>query len=318
MNPTSTASPSPSPSPPRPDELTFYGPQGRSAWLDVDWREHRRWVTLDDGQPINVVELGEGPPLVFVHGLIGRWTHWVEQLTAFARSHRVIALDLPGFGDSPLPPDGRIFVPSFARTVDRLMEALQLDAATFVGHSMGGFTAVELAIGFPQRVERLLLLSPAGLSTYNDHRSLQLVAQARRFKGIFNSYHAHVAAHAELLARHPRLRRLEPTTNIVTRHPERLPAAYVVEFVRGLAAPGFIDGIEANLNYDYRARLGEIACPTLIVWGAQDRVVTARDAAEYERLIPNARKVIFADTGHMAMIERPAAFNALLEEFLSE
>ena len=73
-----------------------------------------------------------------------------------------------------------------------------------------------------------------------------------------------------------------------------------------------------TLNYDYRDRLGEIACPTLIVWGARDKVVTARDAWEYERLIPNARAVIFEDTGHMAMIERPVAFNALLEEFLGE
>jgi len=295
-----------------------YGPQGRSPWLDVDWREHQRWVILEDDQPINVVELGEGPPLLFVHGLIGRWTHWVEQLTAFAGSHRVIAVDLPGFGDSPLPAQGEISVPIYAHTLARLMEALELSAAAFVGHSMGGFTAVELAIEYPELVERLVLVSPAGLSTYNDRRSLQLVAQARRFKGIFNTYHALVAAHAGLLARHPRLRRLEPTTNIVTRHPDRLPAAYVVEFVRGLAAPGFIDGIEANLNYDYRERLGEIACPTLIVWGERDRVVTAKDADLYERLIPNARKAIFKDTGHMAMIERPAAFNALLEKFLGE
>jgi pimeloyl-ACP methyl ester carboxylesterase len=313
MNPTATA-----PSSLRtPHTPSVYGPPGRSAWLDVDWRAHRRWVMLD-GQPINVVELGKGPPLLFIHGLIGRWTHWVEQLTAFADDHRVIAVDLPGFGDSPLPAAGGISVPIFARTVERLLEALEISAAAVVGHSMGGFTAVELAINFPQRVERLVLVSPAGLSTYNDRRSLQLVAQARRFKGIFNAYHAQVAAHAGLLARHPRLRRLEPTTSIVTRHPDRLPAPYVAEFVRGLAAPGFIDGIEANLNYDYRERLGEIACPTLIVWGRQDKVVTARDAALYERLIPNARKVIFADTGHMAMIERPTEFNALLEEFLSE
>jgi len=187
-----------------------------------------------------------------------------------------------------------------------------------VGHSMGGFTSVELAINYPERVERLVLVSPAGLSTYNNPRSLLILAQARRFKGIFNRYHALVAAHAELFAQRPRLRRWEPTTNLVTRHPDRLPAPFAAELVRGLAAPGFIDGIEVTLDYDYRDRLGEIACPTLIVWGARDKVVTARDAAEYERLIPNARAVIFADTGHMAMIERPHRFNALLEEFLSE
>ncbi len=313
MNPTVTASPSLL----RPDDPLVYGPQGRSRWLDVDWREHQRWVILD-GQPINVIELGEGPPLVFLHGLIGRWTHWVEQLTAFAPSHRVIAVDLPGFGDSPLPAQGGISVPIYARTIERLMEALEISAAAFVGHSMGGFTSVELAINFPERVERLVLVSPAGLSTYNNPRDVKVLSLIRRFRWFALTGQALVAANGELLARRPRLRLWEPVTNLVTRYPDRLPAPFVAEFTRGLAPPGFIEGMAANQDYDYRERLGEIACPTLIVWGDRDNVVTAKDAEIYEQLIPNARKVIFDDTGHMSMIERPAAFNALLEEFLRQ
>lgn len=294
-----------------------YGPSGRSPWLDVDWREHQRWVRVGD-QPLNVIELGEGPPLVFIHGLIGRWTHWVEQLTVFAVDHRVIALDLPGFGHSPSPTVERISVPYYARLVAKLLEAIEVDAAAVVGHSMGGFTAVELAINFPQLVERLVLVSPAGLSTYNDPRILRLLAQARRLERVMNSYGRTAAAHAQLLARRPRLRLLEPNTRVVTRHPDRLPPEYVEEFVRGLGTAGFIDGIEANASYDYRERLAEVVCPTLIVWGIQDKVVTYRDAEVYGRLIPNARNVLYEDTGHMAMIERPAAFNELLERFLDE
>jgi pimeloyl-ACP methyl ester carboxylesterase len=312
VNPTATASPSL----PRPDDPPVYGPQGRSRWLDVDWRKHQRWVILD-GQPINVIELGEGPPLVFVHGLIERWTQWVEQLSTFADKHRVIAMDLPGFGDSPMPAE-KISISGYARMIEKLLDVLQLSAAAFVGHSMGGFTSVELAINFPERVQRLVLVSPAGLSTYNNSRNLLLVAQMRRFRQIVDPYHARLAAHAELLARRPRLRLLDPTTHIVARHSDRLPAPFVAEFVRGLGAPGYIEGMEAIFNYDYRDRLGEIACPTLIVWGERDAVVTAKDADLYEQLIPNSRKVIFRDTGHMAMIERPMGFNALLEEFLAE
>jgi pimeloyl-ACP methyl ester carboxylesterase len=312
MNPTATASPSL----PQLDDPSVYGPQGRSPWLDVDWRKHQRWVMLD-GQPINVIELGAGPPLVFIHGLIERWTQWVEQLSAFAASHRVIAMDLPGFGDSPMPAE-RISIPLYARTIEQLLDALEISAATFVGHSMGGFTSVELAIDFPQRVERLVLVSPAGLSTYGNPRDLRVVAQMRRFRWIVNAYHAQVAAHSELLARRPRLRLLEPTTHVVARHSDRLPAPFVAEFVRGLGAPGYIEGMAANFNYDYRDRLGEVACPTLIVWGDRDLVVSAKDADLYEQLIPNARKVIFKDTGHMPMIERSAAFNALLKDFLRE
>jgi pimeloyl-ACP methyl ester carboxylesterase len=302
---------------PHRSDCEVYGPVGHSSWLDVDWREHRRWVTVDD-QRLNVVELGQGPPLVFVHGLIGRWTHWFEQLPVFARDHRVIALDLPGFGHSPAPREQAISVPFYARILARLLVELKVDAAALVGHSMGGFTAVELAINVPQLVERLMLVSPSGLSTYNNPRVLGLVSMTRRFERIVNAYGATVAAHAELLARRPRLRLLEPNTSLVTRHPDRLPPEYVAEFVRGLGTQGFLEGVEANANYDYRERLSEIACPTVIVWGADDRVVSARDADLYERLIPNARKVIYEDTGHMAMVERPVAFNRLLRHFLAE
>ena len=72
------------------------------------------------------------------------------------------------------------------------------------------------------------------------------------------------------------------------------------------------------LTYDVRERLPEIACPTLIVWGKQDLLISVRDADVFEQLIPDARKVIFDDTGHVAMLERPQAFNALLERFLAE
>lgn len=70
--------------------------------MDVDWREHQRLVRVED-RLVNVVELGSGPPLLFVHGLGGCWQNWLENLPEFARDHRVIALDLPGFGRSQMP-----------------------------------------------------------------------------------------------------------------------------------------------------------------------------------------------------------------------
>ena len=76
--------------------------------------------------------------------------------------------------------------------------------------------------------------------------------------------------------------------------------------------------MQALLDYDIRERLPQIACPTLIVWGASDRLITVRDADVFAELIPNSRKVVFEDTGHVSMLERPAAFNALLRDFLAE
>ena len=149
-------------------EAAAYGPVGRSPWLDVDWREHQRWLTVD-GQPVNVIEIGPEPtgdvqPLVFVHGLSGCWENWLEQLPVMAREHRVVTLDLPGFGYSPMPSE-KITISGYARLLDALLGQLGIDAAAVVGNSMGGFIAAELAIAFPQRVERLVLVSAAGIST---------------------------------------------------------------------------------------------------------------------------------------------------------
>jgi pimeloyl-ACP methyl ester carboxylesterase len=296
-----------------------YGPVGRSAWLDVDWREHQRWMIVD-GQPVNTIELAPSgsastEAIVFVHGLSGCWANWLEQLPVFGAEHRVLALDLPGFGYSPMPEEP-ISISGYARLLDRLLGDLGIDAAAVVGNSMGGFVAAELAIAFPQRVERLVLVSPAGLSTTGDPRPLRALPTLRRLERVLTMSTAWFTARSDAAMRRPRLR--EATLKVAASHPGRLPAALAAEQIRGAGKPGFLQALQALLEYDIRDRLPEIACPTLIVWGDDDRVITVRDADAFAEMIPNSRKVIFADTGHVAMLERPATFNALLEDFLSE
>jgi pimeloyl-ACP methyl ester carboxylesterase len=291
-----------------------YGPQGRSSWLDIDWAEHQRWVTIAD-RPVNVIELGEGTPIVFVHGLSGSWPNWLEQLPVFARDHRVIAMDLPGFGHSPMPSEG-ITISLYARILDSLLETLGVSAATVVGNSMGGFVSAELAIAFPQRVERMVLISAAGLSTYRHHGVERIEPYLRRVAPMIAAYTGFTATRSDWIARRSGLRNL--SLGFVTRHPSRLPAPLVAEQIRGAGKPGFMQALRANIDYPIRERLPEIACPTLIVWGEQDQVITVSDAYVFEELIPGSRKVIYEDTGHMAMLERPVAFNELLAEFIAE
>jgi pimeloyl-ACP methyl ester carboxylesterase len=107
--------------------------------------------------------------------------------------------------------------------------------------------------------------------------------------------------------------------SLVARHPSRLAADLAWEsMIKGAGKPGFQPALRANFGYDFRDRLPEIACPTLIVWGEKDSVISVRDAAEFERLIPDSRKVVMKDTGHVPMLERPGAFNHVLMEFLAE
>jgi pimeloyl-ACP methyl ester carboxylesterase len=306
-------------------EAAAYGPVGRSPWLDVDWRKYQRWLMID-GQPVNTIELGpqspqssdvDSQPLVFVHGLSGCWANWLEQLPVLAAERRVVTLDLPGFGYSPMPTDGtEITISGYARLLDRLLGELGIDAAAVVGNSMGGFIAAELAIAFPQRVERLVLISAAGISTTANPAVTRALPSLRRLQTVLAGTGAWLASKSETVARRARLR--DALLYVVARHPGRLPAALAAEQLRGAGKPGFLQGLQAVLDYDIRERLPEIACPTLIVWGDGDRLISVRDADVFEELIPNSRKVIFEDTGHMAMLERPAAFNALLKDFLDE
>jgi pimeloyl-ACP methyl ester carboxylesterase len=288
------------------------GPAVRSAWLDVDWRAQQRWVAVG-GRPVNVIELGDGPPTVFVHGLSGCWQNWLEQLPELAHDHRVIALDLPGFGESPMPARA-ISIGEYARILDGLCDALDVDAAAFVGNSMGGFICAELAISFPQRVARLVLVSAAGLSIASGG-PFPLGALARA-PWLLAAYGAWLTSRAGAIARRRRLRAVALST--VARHPSRLPGPLMTELLRGLGKPGFLDAAAALTTFPIRDRLAEIACPTLIVWGDHDRLVPVRDAAEFARLIPNARAVVYEHTGHVAMLERPALFNADLRAFLAE
>lgn len=298
------------------DPQLSYGPAGRSAWLDVDWQAAQRWESAG-GRAVNVVELGptDGEAIVWIHGLSGSWQNWLENLPALADAgFRCVALDLPGFGASPMPAE-TISISGYAALVDELMGTLGLDAACVVGNSMGGFIAAELAIAFPARVERLVLVSAAGISIEHmrDERQFALLRRAERLMTMYGGW---LASRSEAVSRRARLRRA--TFSIVAAHPERLSAPVVAESLRGSGTPGFVDAMDALTSYPIKDRLPEIACPTLIVWGTKDRLVPVRDADEFERLIPDARKVVWPDTGHVSMIERPDAFNALVAEFLAE
>lgn len=298
---------------------TATDPRATALWQSIDWREHQRWIIVD-GTPVNTIAIGPqradvGQPLVFVHGLSGSWPNWLEQLPVFAREHRVIAVDLPGFGHSPMPAE-KLSIAAYARLLDQLLDQLGVDAAAVIGNSMGGFIAAELAIGYPQRVERLVLVSAAGISTHRHRGSTHAMPALRKLEQILMAAGAWTASKSDTVATRARLR--EATLSVVARHPSRLPAPLAAEQLRGAGKPGFLQGFEAVLDYEIRERLREIACPTLIVWGDHDRLISVRDADVFAELVPDSRKVVFDDTGHVAMLERPDAFNRLLAGFLAE
>jgi pimeloyl-ACP methyl ester carboxylesterase len=289
-----------------------YGVTAEPSWREVDWPAHLRKAEIH-GSMVNYVDIGEGDaePIVFVHGLGGQWQNWLENIPRAAQERRVIALDLPGFGLSEMP-RAEISISNYARCVEALCQHLDLGPAVVVGNSMGGFISSEVAIRYPERVERLVLVSAAGISSANVYRAPALLTG--RIAAVIVAY---TAARQRQIARRPGTR--HGALLLVARHPGRLAADLAWEgLMKGAGKPGFQAALRANLVYDFRDRLQEIDAPTLIVWGENDSVISVRDANEYERLISDSRKVVMKDTGHVPMAERPRAFNDLLMEFVAE
>jgi pimeloyl-ACP methyl ester carboxylesterase len=289
-----------------------YGVGDEPNWRHVDWRSHLHQAEVD-GASVNYVDIGsgEGAPVIFVHGLAGQWQNWLENIPRIAQERRVLAPDLPGHGASE-PPREKISISGCGRVVHGLAEQLGVARAIVVGNSMGGFVSSEVAIQFPDFVERLMLASAAGISSASVSQAPVLTLGR-----IGQALTAVTAARHRQLAARPLTRHLAMA--LVARHPARLKPDLVWEgFMTGAGRPGFQDALRANLEYDFRERVSEIRCPTLIVWGGDDAIIPVRDAEEYERLIDDSRKVVMEDTGHIPMAERPVAFNKLLLEFIAE
>ncbi|HKG35655.1 MAG TPA: alpha/beta fold hydrolase [Solirubrobacterales bacterium] len=299
----------------RPDPTPSDGPdpygEPDPEWLGIDWREHLRTVDLPNGTRVNYAEIGSGPTLLLVHGLGGAWQNWLENIPALARSHRVIAMDLPGFGDSPVP-EWTLNIRNYGSVILDLCEALDTGTVAIVGNSMGGFVAAEVSTRNEPLVSKIALVSAAGVSHARMYRAP--TATAGRMG----------AAMAPLLFRHHEraLRRPRLRANMI-RHlvynPWLLRNEVVWEFVHtGLNAPGFADALRGLAGYDIIDKLGDVDDPTLIVWGRNDFIVPVADALAFAEMLKNSRLQIFDRTGHLPMVERPVRFNRVLEEFLAE
>src|SRR3954453_20393958 len=289
-----------------------YGRTAEPSWRTIDWQAHLHQVEIK-GRRVNYVDIGEGdmPPVVCIHGLGGCWQNWIENIPRLAQDRRVVALDLPGFGDSEMPRE-KISISGYGDFVVEFARAAGLrDQVDVIGNSMGGFIAAEEGITHADFARRIVLSSAAGISITNLKRRPVLTA-ARIVAATTNV----LLARTEAMAKRPGLRHI--ALGYVFRHPSRIASDLAYQVMVGTGKPGFLDALDALTDYDFRDRLDDVKVPVLLVWGREDNLVPVKDADEFERLIPNARKVILEDTGHVAMLERPSTFNDLVVDFLAE
>jgi pimeloyl-ACP methyl ester carboxylesterase len=254
--------------------------------------------------PISAAEAGNGPALVAVHGLGGTKASFLPTLGALGDAFRVIAVDLPGFGDSVKPVRAAYDARYFARAMTAVLDAAGVERAHVAGNSMGGRVALEMALTAPDRVDRLVLLSPA-----------MAWLRPRRWA--------------------PVVRLLRPELSMVPMPVEALvrrmlpgggwAAAGVDEFLRSYSTPRGRHAFNAAARSIYLdepygddglwSRLGGMTHESLFVWGRHDRLVPIAFMKHVERTFPAARHVEL-DCGHVPQVELPRETHAAMRGFL--
>jgi 3-oxoadipate enol-lactonase len=254
----------------------------------------RRWpsgpMAVPSAPELFVLREGAGPPVLFLHGIGGDHSMWNGVLPELAKDHSVLGLDLRGHGRSPLPEGSTMSFPELARDVLSVLDRAGIQQAHIVGLSAGGFLALTLALQHPTRVASLVLVSSAGHCDAHTRSVGQRWADTYREEG----YDAFV------------LRLLKDLyyPDWIEEHMDL--ADRVREDLRKRDLTGTLLWSESIRTFDLRGRLGGIKNPTLVVQGMDDHVVDPSHARLLRQTITGTEVRLFARTGHMVPVERPA------------
>jgi pimeloyl-ACP methyl ester carboxylesterase len=249
---------------------------------------------------------GSGEPLVLIHGIGSSWRVWTPILEALERRHEVLALSLPGYGESP-PLPGEPTVPALVDAVEEELDAAGFETAHMVGNSLGGWIAAELASR--GRARTAIAIDPAGLWTAKE--LAYSVRSLRNSVAISNL----IAPYAERLTRSALIRTLlmgQVQARGWRSDPEE--AAYALRaFAR---SPSFA----ATREWIYRNRampegLDQIRCPFLVDWGSWDFLLPVRQASRWARIVPGAELRIMPRLGHVPMADDPELVAQVVLDF---
>lgn len=284
---------------------------------------HQLWSPLPvqhievNGVDIAFVDSGgDKPPLVMVHGLSSYHSFWEHQIPHYAQRYRVIALDLPGYGQSGRP-DAPYTPPWFAEVVADWMTAVGVEHAPIMAHSMGAQISLTLALAHPERVDALVLAGPAGFERFTP-------GEADFIKGYWTESQALKATEQELRA---------SFTSIVFNRPDEGVERLLEERVRmgrGEAFRGTSVAVSRSvagmLDHPVLDRLGELTVPTLIVYGTDDRMIpnpvfhggrTRAIAEAAKASISGAQLAMLRGAGHTVHHDDPDGFHRAADTFLA-
>lgn len=255
------------------------------------------------GSRVSYLDTGHGSPLLFIHGFPLDHTMWQRQIAEFQSTHRVIALDLPGFGASS-PPREEMSIIGFADSLAEFLDRIGVtEKVTLCGLSMGGSIALQFALRHPQRLSRLILCDCRAAADAPEAQKMRHELADRVLR-----------EGAEFVAQAMPARLFAASTR--EQQPEVVQSIQAV--IRSTAPASVAGGSRALANReDVAARLHEIATPTLVIVGSEDVISTVDEMRQIAHSLPQATLLEVAGAGHMAPLERPSEVNAGMRSWLA-
>jgi len=252
---------------------------------------------------IHYLEAGRGTPVILLHGSGGEGARWMPTIKGLASEFRVIAPDQIGWGNSDKPMT--IYHSGvFAEFLARFMKEIGVPKAALVGQSMGAGVALQMAVSYPQLVDRMVLVNGGGFRSANDPprtgapdwharqiANAGTLAESREY--LEKMYYNHALISDKLVE-----------DNLIL----RLRSAHTAEAVQIANARGLGGVTEEQVR--------AIKTPTLLVWGANDKLSPVVNADKFNAAIAGSRKVLIDKAGHYPFIEHPEQFNQAVREFL--
>ncbi len=257
------------------------------------------WPYLEGGR-------GNGVPVVLLHGFGGDKDNWSVYAPHITKHHRLIAPDLPGFGENDRSLNRDYDIASQVHRLSAFLDAMNIPKCHIGGNSMGGFIALQFAMEYADKVSSLTLFNNAGV-VGDDKSELAVAAE----KGENSLALSNVSDVDRLMA-------------FVSYKPVPMPKNFKkIFFAEADAHREVLDKIfwqiaGAGINHPLNDRLGEVTAPSLIIWGRHDRLIDVSCVAVLDEGIPNSEAVIFEETGHIPMIEKPKETAAAHRAFLAK
>jgi pimeloyl-ACP methyl ester carboxylesterase len=264
---------------------------------------------------ISTLTMGEGPDILLLHGLGATKASFFEAAAALSRSHRVHALDLPGFGSSSKPAFAAYDAGYFADAVLGVMDAMGIERAHIVGNSLGGRVAIEVGVRSPDRVGALGLLCPAVAFVRRGYDPI--VRLLRPELGVLPHRFTRGMVANQFWSLFADRDQVDPSVaDVVVEEFQRIYGSAGARLAFLSAARNVY--LERPFGRDgFYPRLAGLEPPALFVWGSHDRLIPAKFARQVAEWLPGAEQIVLEDCGHVPQVERSAQTNGLLQRFFA-